>query len=171
VARSSALLAWGTVLSGLLLAVPTWFSRVRSELPVDPTLEGFWAIRRWHKPVAHLLGAACPGSAASLWVREDGAGPVEVRLRVEPAPAGLRGLELASEIVRAGSTYRMRQAVVLRLEPGTETARRLAALEHAVEHHLSPDLREEIVVLRDRRGALDSGTAPLREALGALAAG
>ncbi|MDD5308773.1 MAG: hypothetical protein PHU25_15765 [Deltaproteobacteria bacterium] len=168
---SSTDLAWGTVLNGLLLAMPAWWSRVKSELPLDPTLESFSAIRRWRKPVARLLGTACPGSEVSLWVREDGAGPVEVRLRVEPAPAGLRGLELAGEIVRSGSTLRVRQAVVLRLDPGTDAARRLAALEHAVEHHLSPDLSEEMVVLHDRRGAIDSGTTPLRLALGALTAG
>jgi len=161
-------IAWAAVIDGLLLAVPAWFSHVRSELPVDPMLEGFSTLRRWRSGLARLVGAADPDAKAALWLREDDRGPVEVRLRVEPPPAGLKGLEVAGEVVRAGSTLRTRRVVVLRLEPGTEAARRLASCPHAAEHHLTPDLEDEIIVLRNRRGRSDAGFAPLRAALALL---
>ncbi|MBW2276267.1 MAG: hypothetical protein JRF63_02175, partial [Deltaproteobacteria bacterium] len=93
---------------------------------------------------------------------------IEVRLRVEPPPIGLRGLEVAGEVVRTGTTTRTRRAAILRLEPGTDNARRLATCPHAAEHHLTPDLKEEVLVLRDRRSPADSGLAPLRGALSML---
>ena len=63
---------------------PAWFSHVRSELPVDPTLEGFAALRRWRSSLARLVGTKSPGAEAGLWVREDDKGTIEVRLRLEP---------------------------------------------------------------------------------------
>jgi hypothetical protein len=161
-------LAWATLMNGLFFLVPAWFAQVGSELPVDPALEGFQALLRWRRSLARLLGSAQPGSEAAFWVREDEKGLIEARLRVEPPPAGLHSLEMAGEVVRAGTTTRVRKAAVLRLEPGTDLARRLAACAHAAEHHLTPDLREEIIVLRDRRGRADSGLAPLRAALALL---
>lgn len=161
-------LGWATALNGLFFAVPAWFAEVRSELPVDPMLEGFWSLRRWRRAVSRLLGSKGLDSAAVFWVREDEKGMAEVRLRVEPPPAGLHSLEVAGEIVRAGTTSRVRKAAVLRLEPGTELARRLAACAHAAEHHLTPDLKDEVIVLRDRRGRTGSGLAPLRAALALL---
>ncbi|HUT76889.1 MAG TPA: hypothetical protein VM285_04340, partial [Polyangia bacterium] len=161
-------LGWAAAMNGLFFAVPAWFAQVRSELPVDPALEGFWALRRWRRAVSRLLGSKGLGAEAVFWVREDEKGMAEVRLRVEPPPAGLHSLEVAGEIVRAGTTTRVRKAAVLRLEPNTELARRLAACVHAAEHHLTPDLQEEVIVLRDRRGRHDSGLAPLRAALALL---
>lgn len=161
-------IAWAALIDGLIWAVPAWFAHVRSELPVDPTLEGFAALRRWRSGLARLVGSRSPGSDATLWVREDDKGTIEVRLRVEPPPAGLKGLEVAGEVVRSGSSIRTRRAAILRLEPGTEVARRLATCPHAAEHHLTPDLEEEIIVLRNRRGRTDAGLVPLRIALGML---
>lgn len=160
-------ICWITVMDGLLLAIPAWFSNVRSELPVDATIEGFNALRKWRKSLSKLVGAHSPDSDAAFWVREDGKGPVEVRLRVGSPPAGLYGIEVAGEVILSGGTHKTRTAVVLRAEPGTETARRLATCCHAVEHHLTPDLQEEIIVLRNRRGR-KLGLAPLRSALALL---
>jgi len=160
--------AWATVLNALLTAVPTWFANVRSELPVDATIEGFNALRKWRSALARMVGSRAPGADASFWVREDAKGAIEVRLRVEPAPDGLSRIEVAGEVVRSGSTVRCRKAVVLRMEPGTESARRLAACPYAAEHHLTPDFQEEIIVLRNRRGNTDKGLAPLRAVLGLL---
>jgi hypothetical protein len=75
---------------------------------------------------------------------------------------------VAGEVVRSGTTTRTRRAAILRLEPGTDNARRLATCPHAAEHHLTPDLEEEVIVLRDRRRPKDQGLAPLRAALAML---
>jgi hypothetical protein len=157
------------VIDGLVLAIPAWFAGVLAELPVDPTLEGFNVLRKWRHSTSRLVGSKIPGARAELWVREDDRGPVEVRLRVENPPAELHGIEIAGEVIRSGSLYRTRTAVVLRLEPGTEAARRLAGCPHAAEHHLTPDLEEEIIVLRNRRsGIKKSKLGPLRSALSLL---
>lgn len=161
-------LGWAAVINGLFFFVPAWFAQIRSELPVDPALEGFLSLRRWRRAIHRLMGSRIPGAAASFWVREDEKGIIEARLRVEPPPAGLKSLEVAGEVVRAGTTTRVRKAAVLRMEPGTELARKLATCAHAAEHHLTPDLGEEVIVLRDRRGRADSGLAPLRAALALL---
>ncbi|MCP4604005.1 MAG: hypothetical protein GY847_26370 [Proteobacteria bacterium] len=160
-------IGWTAVVNGLILAVPVWFASVRAELPIDSTMEGFLALRRWRRALARLVGAKEFGAKAEFWVREDEQGPIEVRLRIVPPPAGLNGIEIAGEVLRAGSLHRTRIAVVLRLEPGTKAARRLAACPHAAEHHLTPDLQEEIIVLRNRRGRT-LGIAPLRAALALL---
>jgi hypothetical protein len=161
-------LAWATVIDALILTVPAWFSNVRAELPVDPTLEGFTALRRWRRTLSRLAGARSPGAEAAFWVREDADGPIEIRLRVELPVPGLRGIEVAGEVLRAGSLHRARPAVIMRLEPGTEATRRLATCPHAAEHHLTPDLGEELIVLRNRRGGRNTGLAPLRAALALL---
>jgi hypothetical protein len=133
---------------------------------VDTTLEGFHILRKWRKSLSKLLGAKAPGAdAAELWVREDDAGPIEVRLRAAVPVEGLNNIEVAGETLRAGSTYKTKTVFVLRLEPGTAVARKLAACPHAAEHHLTPDLQEEIIVLRNRRGRTASGLTPLRSAL------
>jgi hypothetical protein len=164
---SNSEIAWASLMDGLLFAIPVWFSNVRAELPVDPTFEGFWTLRKWRRSLTRLAGEAKAGSQAAFWVREDDQGPIEVRLRVEPPPPGLMGIEVAGEVVLAGAVYKTRTAVILRAEPGTEAARRLAACDHAVEHHLTPDLEEEVIVLRDRRGR-SAGLSPLRAALARL---
>ncbi|MCP4675355.1 MAG: hypothetical protein GY854_07590 [Deltaproteobacteria bacterium] len=160
-------IGWAAVINGSILAVPAWFANVRAELPVDTMLEGFLTLRKWRRSLARLVGTKKSGAGAEYWVREDEHGPVEVRLRVNPPPEGLNGIEIAGEVLRSGSLYKTRTAVVLRIEPGTVAARRLATCPHAVEHHLTPDLKEEIIVLRNRRGRTP-GLAPLRAALALL---
>ncbi len=162
--------AWATLLNALIWGIPAWFAHVRSEFPVDATIEGFSTLRRWRKGLVKVAGSRVPGADASFWVREDERGTIEVRLRVENPPCDLRGIEVAGEVVRSGSTYRTRKAFILRMEPGTVVARRLAACRFAVEHHLTPDLEEEIIVLRNRRGRTDAGLSPLRAALGMIRA-
>jgi hypothetical protein len=132
--ESSPQIAWAVVLDGLILAIPAWFSNVRSELPVNPALEGFWTLRKWRKSLSRLVGTKKQDAATMFWVREDKQGPVEVRLRVQPPPEGLNGIEVAGEVLLSGSTYRTRTAVILRTEPGTEAARQLAKCPQAVEH-------------------------------------
>ncbi len=160
-------IGWAAATNGMILAVPSWFASVRAEMPVDVTLEGFAALRKWRRALARLVGAPKSGARPELWVREDDEGPIEVRLRVEPPPAGLNGIEVAGEVLRSGTLYRTRTAVVLRIEPGTDIARKLATCSQAAEHHLTPDLQEEIIVLRNRRGR-SLGLAPLRAALALL---
>ncbi len=167
VRESSLQIAWAVVLDGLILAIPAWFSNVRSELPVNATLEGFWTLRKWRKSLARLVGSTKKDAASMFWIREDEQGPVEVRLRVQPPPEGLNGIEVAGEVLLSGSAYKTRSAVILRTEPGTEAARQIAKCPQAVEHHLTPDLEEEIIVLRDRRGRT-TGLEPLRAALAQL---
>ena len=91
-----------------------------------------------------------------------------MRMRVEPVLKGLNSIEIATETVTAGSVFRTRIAAILRCEPGSAAARQLATSPYAAEHHLTPDLREELVVLRDRRGRSGSGITPLRAALARL---
>jgi len=159
-------IALATLLDAAIWMVPAWFTGARSELPVDPTLESFISIRRWRRALDRLVGTRLHGAAATFFVREDDKGPIEVRLRVtHPLPAGMRGIEVANELVAAGTQLRRRNAVVLHLEPGTELARRLAQCPHVAEHHLTPDLQEEVLVLRNRRGKKSEGLAPLRAAL------
>jgi hypothetical protein len=162
--------AWAAVIDGLMLTVPAWFGSIRAEIPVDTTLEGFHILRKWRKSLSKLLGAKTPGAdMAEFWVREDDAGPIEVRLRAAVPVEGLNNIEVAGETVRAGSTYKTRTVFVLRLEPGFAVARKLAACPHAAEHHLTPDLQEEVIVLRNRRGRTASGLTPLRSALSMIA--
>lgn len=162
--------ALATLLDAAIWMVPAWFTGARAELPVDPTLESFLSIRRWRRALNRLVGTRLHGACASFFVREDEKGPIEVRLRVSnPLPAGVSGIEVANELVAAGAAIRRRNAFVLRLEPGTELARRLAQCPHVAEHHLTPDLKEEILVLRDRRGKKSEGLAPLRAALARIA--
>jgi hypothetical protein len=158
-------MAWAVVINSLVLAVPAWFGSVRAELPVDPTLEGFATLQKWRQSLSKLVGAKAPGSSAVFYVREDADGPVEVRLRTSPAMPGLNNVEVAGEVIRTGTLHRTRTVFVLRLEPGSKTARRVAACPSAAEHHLTPDLQEEIVVLRNRRGRNASGLSPLKVAL------
>jgi hypothetical protein len=163
-------LALAALLDGAVWFVPAWFSQNRNELPVDPTLESFIALKRWRKALDRLVGARLHGAAASFYVREDDGGPIEVRLRVgQPLPTGVHEIEVANELVRHGQSLRRRCAVVLRLEPGSEISRRLAACPNAAEHHLTPDLKDEVLVLRNRRGQASEGLAPLRAALARIA--
>ncbi len=50
-----------------------------------------------------------------------------------------------------------------------DAARRLASLPNVAEHHLTPDLKEEVIVLRNRRGNAVAGLAPLKAAMASLA--
>jgi len=158
-------IAWATVINGFILIIPAWFAHVRSELPVDPTIEGFITLKKRRAGLSRLLCTLNAETEASFWVREDDKGTIEVRLRVESPPEGLKGIEIAGETFRSGSTYKTRKAVILRMEPGTTVARKMASCPYAVEHHLTPDLEEEIIVLHNRRGNRDAGLAPLRSAL------
>jgi len=157
--------AFAILLNGLIWMVPSWFSFNRSELPVDFAVESFRALQGWRKGLVKLVGHLTQDASAAFWVREDEDGPIEVRLRVAPPPSKLIGLEIAVEVIASGAAYRVRKVTVLRVEPGTEMARRLATCPNAVEHHLSPDLEEEIIVLRNRRGNRDAGLRPLKTAL------
>jgi hypothetical protein len=161
-------IGWAIVIDGLILAVPAWFGSVRAELPVNPTLEGYSLLKRWRKSVSKLIGAKSIGSEADFWIREDAGGPIEVRLQANPPLDGLNRIEVAGEVLRAGTLYKTRTVVVIRLKPGTEAARRLAACPFAAEHHLTPDYKEELVVLRNRRGNSISGLTPVRAALSLL---
>ncbi len=162
-------LVWTTVIDGLILAIPAWFGSIRSEMPVDATLEGYHILRRWRKSLSRLLGEKTPGAAAEFWIREDEEGPIEIRLRASVPIENVNNLEVAGETVRVGSTYKTKTVFVFRMAPGTPAARRLATCDHAAEHHLTPDLQEEIIVLRNRRGRVTSGLRPLRAALSMLA--
>jgi hypothetical protein len=162
--------ALAIVLDGAIWIAPAWFTSTRSDLPVDPTLESFVALRRWRRALDRLVGAKLHGAKAAFFVREDDKGPIEVRLRVaSELPEGVRGIEVANELVACGASLRRRNAVVLHLEPGTELSRRLGRCPNVAEHHLTPDLKEEILVLRNRRGKTDDGLAPLRAALSRIA--
>ena len=151
--------------SGALWVVPIWFSFHRSELPVDPAVESFRALRAWRRSVVRTTAKTCPEGEASWWVREDETGPVEVRLKMQPPPSSLSGLDVAAEVVLSGSTFRMRKAFVLRRTPGTALVDELVHCPGIVERHRTADCQEEIVVLRDRRGRWDAGLKVLRAAL------
>ncbi len=166
--QESPQIAWTVIVDGLILGVPAWFGSIRAELPVDSTLEGFFTLKRWRRALSKLLGAKTPGCTAEFWVREDREGPIDVRLRAELPIEGLNNIEVAGEVFRAGTFFRSRTVFVLRLVPGAEVTRRLARCPHAAEHHLTPDLQEEIIVLRNRRGRVSSGLSPIRGALAML---
>ena len=161
-------IGWAIAINSLILLVPAWFANVRSELPVDATLESFSALGRWRHPLARMLGSRAHCDEAAFWVREDDKGSIEVRLRAQPELEGLRGIEVAGEIVKSGTSVKCRRAIVLHMEPGTDAARKVATCPFAAEHHLTPDLQEEIIVLRNRRGRTSKGFAPLRSALALL---
>lgn len=158
-------LAFATVIDSLIMIIPAWFAGIRAELPMDETLEGFALLRKWRKSLSKLLGRKGNTDDAAFFVREDNNGPVEVRLRAGFPADGLRGIEAAAERVTVGSIHRVRTVFVLRTAPGAPITRKLAACSHAAEHHLTPDLQEEIIVLRNRRGKKASGLSPLRAAL------
>lgn len=166
--QESPQIVWTAVVDGLILGVPAWFGSIRAELPVDSTLEGFFTLKRWRRALSKLLGAKTPGCAAEFWVREDKEGPIDVRLRAEIPIEGLNNIEVAGEVFRAGTFFRSRTVFVLRMVPGAEVTRRLARCPHAAEHHLTPDLQEEIIVLRNRRGRISSDLSPIRCALALL---
>jgi hypothetical protein len=160
--------AFATTISVLIWVLPIWFFYFRSELPVDPTVESFDVLRRWRKGVSRLVSRMVPDARVQYWLREDDSGPLEVRLRVQLMSGELNSLEIGTEIVTSQTHYRVRKVAVLKVAPGSETARKLAACPHAVEHHLTPDLEQEVIVLRNRRGTRDSGVNPLRQALSHL---
>ena len=157
--------AFLSLVDGALLLIPAWFSAIRSELPVDTTMEGFGLLRKWRKSLAKLIGTKNGPAETRFFVREDETGPIEVRLRAHLPIEGLRNIETAAEEFTAGTVHRIRTVFVLRMEPGAPVTRKLAACPHAAEHHLTPDLQEEIIVLRNRRGKTASGLSPLRVAL------
>ena len=126
--------------------------------------EGYAILRKWRKSCRKLLCNPTLGADAQFFVREDVDRPIEVRLRAGPVASGLNNIEIAGEVYRTGTLYRTRAVFVLRLEPASELARKLAKCPGASEHHLTPDLQEEIIVLRNRRGRV-SELAPLRAAL------
>jgi hypothetical protein len=128
-------------------------------------LAGFGLLKKWRKSLAKLVGEKTGAAETGFYVREDETGPIEVRLRATLPIEGLRNIEVAAEGFMAGSIHRVRTVFVLRMEPGAPVTRKFAACPHAAEHHLTPDLEEEIIVLRNRRGKTASGLSPLRTAL------
>jgi len=157
---------FAAVVNALILGIPAWFSSVRDELPMDLTLEGFSRLLKYRR----TLKRACRRrslSAGELWIREDDDGPIEVRLRFDAPAEGLTGIEVGNEVVQTGSLHHVRPAVVLRMTPGAEAARRLLRCPGAAAYHLIPDQSEEIIVLRSRRRRTGELT-PLRSALAAL---
>lgn len=161
-------IAWTLLINGLVFAIPTWFGSIRSELPVNPLLEGFGTLKKWQRSLSKLLGTKLPGSNPVFYLRQDAKGPIEVRIKADSSIHGLRNIEVAAEIYRTGTIYRARTVFVLRLEPGVPIARKLAACKGAAEHHLTPDFQEEIIVLRNRRGRSLSQLTPLRTALSVM---
>ncbi len=157
-------ISWAAVINGLILMTPAWFANVRAELPFDSTLESFNTLRKWPRALCRLIGATKSEGAVSFWVREDAQGPIETRLRVNAPSKDINGIEVAVEFLRSASITRTRIAAVFRIAPGTDVARKLAHCPHAVAHHLTPDLAEEVVVLRNRRGR-KLGLMPVRAAL------
>jgi hypothetical protein len=153
------------LLNGVLWIVPVWFSFKRAALPIEPVIENFRVLKGWRRSLVRLIGRTTDNVEAVWWIREDANGPLEIRLRIQPPPSNLTGLEVATDIIMTGNAYRVRTATILRMIPGTPQARLLAACPGAAEHHLTPDLREEIIVLRDRRGQRDGGLKHLRAAL------
>ncbi|MBN2529803.1 MAG: hypothetical protein JXR76_25660, partial [Deltaproteobacteria bacterium] len=160
--------AFGSTVAGLIWKVPVWFSFFRRELPVDPGIESFYLLKRWKRGLSRLVGRISPDAEAQYWIREDELGPAEVRLRVNPAPLNLNELEIAAEVVQSQTAYKICKVAILKVSPGTMAARTLAACPNTVEHHLTPDLQQEIIVLRNRRGKRDWGFTHLRQALFAI---
>lgn len=158
-------MGWPMAVNSIIWIFPIWFSFSHAELPVNPTIESFEMLRKWKRGLKQLIGKISPQACAEYWIREDEQGPVEIRLRVHPLPANLTGLEIATEVIKVQTTHRVRKVAILKMKPGTDAARRLAACPNAAEHHLTPDLEQEVIVLRNRRGAKDAGFAPLRNAL------
>ncbi len=157
--------ALACIANSMITALPAWFGYVRSELPIDGTLEGFALLKKWQKSLTKLIDCKDAPNEAVFFVREDKDGPIEVRLRTKLHIGGIIGIEAGTESFLAGSSYRIRTVFVLRTEPGSTVSRKLAACPNVTEHHLSPDLKEEIIVLRNRRGRNATGIAPLRTAL------
>jgi len=152
-------------LDSVLFMVPVWACGSRKELVPDPLLEGFRDLRRLVAPFGRIAGRWFPGTHGVLWARylPDGKLPVEVRMRLDPPPPGIRSVELAKQVVRRGTAISMSQAIIIRLAPNTQAARDLAACALADEVYLTPDLEEEVIVLRTRRSR-DSWIMPLKTA-------
>ncbi len=155
--------AFAGIMNGILLWFPAWFAFVRAELPQDHALESFGLVKRWKKSLCRMISDKASDPKVRLFVRKDDEGPIEIRVRAEIETEGVRSVDVAAEAIGAGTLYRIRTAFLLRAAPGSVGARRSAASQFAVEHHLSPDLKEEIIVLRNRRGKTASGLLPLRE--------
>jgi hypothetical protein len=161
-------LTWAAVIDSVILAVPTWFGTVRAELPVSILLEGFSILSKWEKSLSKLIGRKTPGNTPKFFVREDDLGAIEIRLRATPNIDGIKNIEVAGEVFKTGTLHRNRTVFVLRLVPGSEAARKIAVCRSVAEHHLTPDLQEEIIVLRNRRGKRASGITPLKSALAGI---
>jgi hypothetical protein len=161
--------AFVLILDGLLLSIPAWFACISPELPRDAAMESFGLLRKWKKSLNRLIGEKASFGQARLFVRKDEDGPIEVRLRAELPLEGVLSVDVGAETVNVGSLSRVRAAFLFRTRPGAPVARKLAVSAYAVEHHLSPDLSEEIIVLRNRRGQIASGLMPLRAAIRAAA--
>ena len=87
-------------------------------------------------------------------------------------PAGRGGETRSRTSIGPASSSRTKNAAIApcsRVPTSRFRARRLAQCPHVAEHHLTPDLKEEILVLRNRRGKTSEGLAPLRAALARIA--
>ena len=162
--------AWVLSVSAIIWIFPIWFSLSKGELPVNTTTETFVLLYKWKKGLSKLIGKTASDAKASFWVREDDKGPIEVRMRMENAPDFLMGFEVGAEIVRSSTVYQVKKVAILKMEPGTQIARKLAACPNASEHHLTPNLTREIIVFRNRRGLKESGFKSLKTALAVLKA-
>ncbi len=153
--------------SALIPAVAVWLHAWDAELPQDLMMEQLLAFGRRRGDLCKLAGQLAPTARAELWIREGACEPVELRVRIAPLPKDVHRLEIAGEPSRCGSLQRMHLTAVIGLEPGSKLARQLAQSPLVCEHHLTPDLSEEVVVLRNRRGHRPN-LAPLTSALAPL---
>jgi len=149
----------------MLLAVPVWFCGSREELPPDPLLSRFEALEKLSGRIRRMLKRRFPGTTLVMWARYVSGRelPVEVRLRLDPLPPDLRGIEMAAEVIRRNAKISMSGAVILRVTPNTELAESLATSPLASDALLTPDLEEEIIILRGRRSR-DPWLKPLASA-------
>jgi hypothetical protein len=162
--------AWAIAISSIIWIFPIWFSITKGELPVDPSIESFVLLYKWRKGLAKLIGKSADSAEASFWVREDNSKPLEVRMRIENVPSSLTGLEVGAEVVRTSAIYQVKKVTILKMKPGTLTAKQFAECDNASEHHLTPNLTQEIIVFRNRRGFRESGLASLKRALSIIKA-
>ncbi len=159
---------WSTVVFGTMGLLCVWFSFSRAELPVDATVETFSMLKKWRRQIAGLVHRVNASADVGFFVREDEEGPAEIRLRANALSPSIPAVEIAAEVVRCGTVHQVRKVAILRLLPGTEFSRRVAACPNAAEHHLTADLQQEIIVLRNRRGQKEMGLGSLKAAFALL---
>lgn len=156
-----------TIIFSIIPGVTVWLHAWNAELPQDVFMEQFLALDRRRRALDKLARRVFNGARPALWVREGSDGPLEIRVRIDPLPKGVHRLEIAAEPTCCGSMQRTNLNAMIGLEPGSATARRIAGSSLVAEHHLTPDLSEEVVLLRNRRGRR-TNLSPLTSALAPL---